>query len=447
MRTTNAIKLPVEDPAVFEKVVDSLLDALILVNPNATVRFANRAALELLGRPIGDLAGRPIGVLVFDGDLQLFHAVRRLFRSGTIVNYRLTFMGEGNEPIPVTVNGSLLRNESGGVEGLILAARDMREIIQLIDELEKAKEGLEEKVALRTRELESAKNSVESAYRNLKETQAKLVHQEKLASLGHLAAGVAHEINNPIGFVGSNLNSLRDYMKALLRFLAVQAETCRAIRSGADAGGEVARLEETAEEVDLPFLVEDLPKIIDESAEGIERVRRIVADLKEFSRAGESERKVADINRGIESTLNVVWNEIKYKANVARDLQPLPPVLCYPQELNQVFMNLFVNAAQAIDGFGEIYILTRAAEKEIVVEVSDSGRGMAPEVKGRIFDPFFTTKDVGQGTGLGLSISYGIVQKHGGRIEVESEEGKGTTFRVLLPIEPPEDSRPPGEPA
>ena len=126
MRTTNAIKLPVEDPAVFEKVVDSLLDALILVNPNATVRFANRAALELLGRPIGDLAGRPIGVLVFDGDLQLFHAVRRLFRSGTIVNYRLTFMGEGNEPIPVTVNGSLLRNESGGVEGLILAARDMR---------------------------------------------------------------------------------------------------------------------------------------------------------------------------------------------------------------------------------------------------------------------------------------------------------------------------------
>jgi len=258
--------------------------------------------------------------------------------------------------------------------------------------------------------------------RKLEEAHNQLLQSEKMASIGQLAAGVAHELNNPIGFVHSNLGTLRVYLADL--FLI------------ADAGaGERARALKA--EKDYDYLRTDIFQLLDESAEGLERVKKIVLDLKDFSRPGETNWQWADLHQGLDSTLNIVWNELKYKCTVTKDYGALPRVRCLPAQLNQVFMNLLVNAAHAIETKGEIRVVTRAPdEKTVQVVVADTGRGIAPEHLKRVFDPFFTTKPVGQGTGLGLSVSWGIIQRHHGRIEVASEPGKGTTFTVTLPVDP-----------
>jgi signal transduction histidine kinase len=189
--------------------------------------------------------------------------------------------------------------------------------------------------------------------------------------------------------------------------------------------------------MDFNYLKEDIPSLLKESQEGLARVTRIVQDLKDFSHVDESNWQHANLEQGIDSTLNVVANEIKYKAEVVKQYSGLPDVECMPSQLNQVFMNMLINAAQAIETKGTITIRTGSGGDEVWVEVEDTGKGISPENLRRIFDPFFTTKPVGKGTGLGLSLAYGIVEKHHGRIEVKSEVGKGTTFRVCLPVKQP----------
>ena len=267
--------------------------------------------------------------------------------------------------------------------------------------------------------------------RKLEEAHNQLLQSEKLASIGQLAAGVAHEINNPVGFVNSNLATLVEYVASLLTLLAVYETECpRCMSSEAKQQIEEAR---AAAEID--YLREDIGALLTESQEGLARVKRIVQDLKDFSRVDADEWERVDLHRGLESTLNVVNNEIKYKADVVKKYGSLPRIECLASQLNQVFMNLLVNAAQSIVERGTITIRTGMEGDDWVwVEIADSGSGIAPENVKRIFDPFFTTKPVGQGTGLGLSLTYGIVKKHGGRIEVNSEVGVGTTFRLLLPV-------------
>ncbi len=260
--------------------------------------------------------------------------------------------------------------------------------------------------------------------RELKATQAQLLQSEKMASIGQLAAGVAHEINNPIGYVCANVNALSAYVSDLLT-LAV---------SGPAA---------LARPLDLDFLAEDLPELLRETREGLDRVTKIVRDLKDFSRVDTSDAwEPADLLAGLESTLNIVQNEVKYKASIERQLVALPAVSCRPSEINQVFMNLLVNAAQAIPERGVIRLASGFDAQQVWVEVADTGQGMSAEVRQRIFEPFFTTKPVGQGTGLGLSLSYSIVQKHHGRIEVDSEPGRGTRFRITLPRQQPDSAAP-----
>ena len=256
--------------------------------------------------------------------------------------------------------------------------------------------------------------------RELKAAQAQLLQSEKMASIGQLAAGVAHEINNPIGYVCANVNALSAYVSDLLT-LAV---------SGPAA---------LAKPLDLDFLAEDLPDLLRETREGLDRVTKIVSDLKDFSRVDTSDAwEPADLLAGLESTLNIVQNEVKYKASIERQLVALPAVSCRPSEINQVFMNLLVNAAQAIPERGVIRLASGFDAQQVWVEVADTGQGMSAEVRQRIFEPFFTTKPVGQGTGLGLSLSYSIVQKHHGRIDVNSEPGRGTCFRITLPRQQPD---------
>lgn len=280
--------------------------------------------------------------------------------------------------------------------------------------------------------LQREKEEQKSLIKKLEQAHNQLLQSEKMASIGQLAAGVAHEINNPIGYVNSNLGSLEQYVEKLFQVIDAyeRAESALADTHLMD-GVRAAK-----QNADWEYLKQDVFDLLHESADGIVRVKRIVQDLKDFSHVDQTEWQWVDLHKGIDSTLNVVNNEIKYNAEVVKEYGEIPEVECLASQLNQVFMNMLVNASHAIGegGNGRITIRSGVSGEMVWVEFADSGKGIAPENLTRIFDPFFTTKPVGKGTGLGLSLSYGIIEKHHGKIEVESEVGKGTTFRILIPV-------------
>ncbi len=271
----------------------------------------------------------------------------------------------------------------------------------------------------------------ESLIKELKNAQAQLLQSEKMASIGSLAAGVAHEINNPIGFINSNLGSLKTYVNQLLGLISKYSSVETSLILNSD---ELESINAYKKDIEMEFLEEDIIPLLDESVEGLERVKNIVIDLKTFSHMDQAEWEKVDLHKGLDSTMNVAHSEIKYKAEITKDYGDLPPVECMPSQINQVFMNTLVNAAQAMDDFGEIRITTRLVDDMVCISIKDSGKGIEEEDMKHLFDPFFTTKAVGEGTGLGLSLSYGIIENHNGRIEVESQIGKGTEFHIWLPI-------------
>ena len=257
-----------------------------------------------------------------------------------------------------------------------------------------------------------------------------------MASIGQLAAGVAHEINNPVGFIGSNIYTLETYCDDLLEIIK-QYESADEYLKANDIFW--TPIEKIKKEKDFDYLKGDIHNLISESSDGVKRVKDIVQDLKDFSHVDEAEWQCANIHSGLNSTLNIVNNEIKYKADVIKKYGEIPEVECIASQLNQVFMNLLVNAAHAIDERGTITIETGLTDSDWVwISISDTGKGIPKSKLKNIFDPFFTTKPIGQGTGLGLSLSYGIIEKHSGRIDVESVEGVGTKFAIWLPVKQPD---------
>ncbi len=291
------------------------------------------------------------------------------------------------------------------------------------------------------RDISVERQATEALQRQLAETmrlnqeletaQVKLVQSERLAAIGQLSAGVAHEMNSPLGFVSSNFSSLERYARDLLEVVTAYHKACAGMQ---DEGGALSRARQRYEDAEVAYLAEDLPQLFAETRDGIDRVQRIVRDLRDFSRVGEQEWLYADIHRGIESTLNILRNQLKHKVEVVKDFGKVPEIWCIPSQLNQVFLNLFLNAAHAIEDRGTITIRTRMEENNLVVAISDTGRGMEASVLARIFEPFYTTKPSGEGTGLGLPLTEEIVLRHGGRIRVSSEPGVGTTFHVELPV-------------
>jgi len=304
--------------------------------------------------------------------------------------------------------------------------------------VEKSLESMVEKRTLELKKinqvLASEKKSLELVNNQLKETQGHLIQSEKMASIGQLAAGVAHEINNPLGYIYSNLHTLKGYLSDLEEVIVMTEKLTGQLP---DDNSRVIEFNQLKQDLDLEFLQSDLQDLVSESIEGAIRAKKIVQDLRDFSRIDKQEMEIFDVEAGICSTLNIVHNELKYKADVVKEFSGIKPFKCVGAQLNQVFMNLLVNAAHAIEHFGKITVRTGYEGKDYVwVEVEDTGKGIPNEIRSKIFDPFFTTKPVGQGTGLGLSLSYKIIQDHQGRIEIDSVVGKGTKFRVLLPINP-----------
>ena len=417
-----------------DDILRSMNDALLVTDLQGQVLLANRAAANLLQIKTQDVLRRPVLSFLQRvegswGESQgMFTADHGSWQG------EMLWIAEDGSKIPVDVSCAPLTDSLGDVKRFILVAKDISNRKQTEEQLKgllvrsrQLTERLEEKNEL----LETNRSELEAAYAELKNSQSIIFHQEKMASLGQLAAGVAHEVNNPIGFVNSNLGSLNNYLDKFSTYMTAQQEVID--RLGDEASQ--AELAQLRRKLKLDYVLEDSRDLIQESLEGTDRVRRIVQGLKSFARMDDAEMVVANINEQLENTINIVWNEIKYKAVLHRQYGSLPATRCYPQRLNQVFMNLLVNAAQAIEKQGEIRVKTWCEERTtICVAITDSGCGIPPENQSRIFEPFFTTKEVGVGTGLGMSIAYEIIQQHKGHVKLESVVGQGTTFTIELPV-------------
>jgi len=281
-----------------------------------------------------------------------------------------------------------------------------------------------------------AEEELKKAYMKLKETQAQLIQSEKMASIGQLAAGIAHEINNPAGFIISNLDILNKYIGRITPIFQkyVQLETSLAQYQIPELSHLTKEIRDLRDHSAIDHILTDLPQIVSESLEGTQRIKKIVYDLRTFSHAEAIEPKYAFVNDLLDFSLNLIWNEIKHKVEVVKEYSDVPKLFCHPQQLRQVFLNILKNAVQAIEKRGKIIIKTYEQNNDIFIEIIDTGCGIPEELQNRIFEPFFTMKEVGKGTGLGLSIVYGIIKKHKGDITVKSKIGEGTKFIIKLPI-------------
>jgi two-component system NtrC family sensor kinase len=406
-----------ERAAQLQDLLDGTNDLIHSFTPDGRILFANRAWCETLGYSAEEVAA-----------LNLFEIVHTDYR------------GHRDELVQramVTKEAGLMTAAFRAKDGRVIA---MEGNVSMCLENGKivATRGIFRDISGREQtkgELTEHYEKIQELDAKLKEAHDHLLQSERMTFIGQLATGVAHEINNPIGYVYSNLGTLEKYVQDVFRMIEDYESAEGAI---ADEGVR-ARLQAAREKLDIAFLKEDLRALMVESREGIVHVKNIVRDLKDFSHVDAADEwYAADLHKGLDSTLNIVHNEIKYKVEIVKQYGDIVAVECLPSQINQVFMNLLVNAVHAVEKRGTITVRTGKQDAEVWVEIADTGKGIAPADLKRIFEPFYTTKPIGQGTGLGLSLSYGIVQKHQGRMEAQSEVGKGSLFRVWLPVRQPQ---------
>ena len=402
-----------EQLALFDSALAEVGNAVMITDADANIIWVNRSFSSLSGYSSDEVIGKT--PKLFNSGVQGGEFYQGFWKTisaggtwhGDVVNLR-------KDGSPYTVNQMVtpLLNADGVVSHYVAVFED-------ISERKRQEKELQENFA-----------HVRSLNEQLENAQNQLLQSEKMASVGQLAAGVAHEINNPIGFVSSNLGTLKEYVDELLGIIKAYGKADYLLVEQPEICSEIEFLKKQA---DLGFLREDIQVLLRESRDGVGRVTKIVQNLRDFSRVDCADWGEANLEQGLDSTLNIVWNEIKLKADVVKEYAGIPRVECLGSQLNQVFMNLLVNAAHAIESHGTITIRTGVDEANVWVEISDTGKGISPENLKRIFEPFFTTHPVGKGTGLGLSLAYSIVKKHQGKLEVLSEVGAGSRFRVEIP--------------
>ncbi len=411
-----------------QQAIDQSPVAVMMTEIDGTITYVNAAFVRNSGYSEEEILGRTPSVLRSPATEDATYA--ELWRTilsgqdwnGTLCNRRKDerLYWERSTITPIV-------DRNGTLQRFVAIKEDITD--QVFQEQERAK--LEQQLRERNEELEST-------VAMLKQTQGTLVQSEKLASIGQLTAGIAHEINNPLAFVASNLNRFGEYFADVLGLLQSWRDLAVPLAGSAEYADRVGRLQAEEQRIDLAFLIEDFQRLMAHTQSGTGRIKTIVEQLRGFTHLSGDGCVDSDINAALEETVTITWNEIKYKATVKRDLAVLPPVHCNIGEIKQVLVNLVVNAAHAIDEKGLITLRTRAEDNAVAISVEDTGHGIPVSSMKKIFDPFFTTKPVGKGTGLGLWISNTIVRKHNGTISVESEVGKGTVFTVHLPLQPPD---------
>jgi PAS domain S-box-containing protein len=404
----------------YRALIENALDVVTLIDAERIVRYVSPAVERVLGYGMDELVGQR-GRLIFHPDeIELADHIMAQFvqnpNKPVSAEFRMRHKLGSWRTMQLT-GKNLLDNPA--VRGIVVSLRDVTENRNAEQLLEEYRYNLENKVLDRTRALNEKNQALQEALQQLQATQHELILQSKMASLGSLVAGVAHEVNNPIGAV----NSAADVSTRCIDRLLKLVDSSRS-------------LEELKGNETFRQMVEMLKENHRITVTAGNRIAKIVRSLKNFARLDEAEFQNADLHEGLDSTLTLVHHELRNRAIVVKDYGILPLVYCSPNQLNQVFMNLFINASQAIDGKGEIHIRTRSGDNRACVQITDTGRGILPQHLPKIFDPGFTTKGTGVGTGLGLSICYNIIQKHKGVIAVDSEPGKGTTFTITLPVQP-----------
>ena len=407
--------IPVSGPYglnLFRALVEGVKDyAILMVSPEGRVMSWNVGAERLTGYPAGDILGRPFAVLHALEDIESGKPGRLLkvaLEEGRVEDEGWRLRKDGTR-FWCNVVMTAVRDPEGNLVGFAKITRDMSE----------RRRADEERGRL----------------------NAQMLQGQKLQAIGQLSAGIAHEINNPVGYILSNLNTLGEYCQDLRRLLRAASQAADADAEGRSPAEALKEFRRIAEDTHADHLLADLGDVVSDCKLGGEKIRDIVRSLREFSHVDEGALRPTDLNKCLEDALRICWNELKYKAEVHKDYQrDLPLVPAYPQRLGQVFINLLVNAGQAIEKRGQILLTTRVEDGFAVVRIRDTGRGIAPEHLSKLFEPFFTTKDVGAGTGLGLHVAYKIVTAHRGRIEIKSVLGQGTEFTVCVPIEGPRGS-------
>jgi len=394
--------------------------------------FVNDAMCHLIGYTREELIGKRYWLLVNETTIKtLKDAVDKSYKTVNILEMEAT-RKDGIKLIFET-SISVIRD----IEGTLIGFRGISRDVTKRRQMEYALKVNQEELIRKNKEIDESREKIQLALEKLGETheelkasQLKILQQEKMASIGQLAAGVAHEINNPLAFISSNLGTLDKYINKLISFIKAQSEVIESLQH-ADV---IGRVEEKRKELKLDRVMEDIKGLITESVDGSERMKKIIYELNCFSRMDEEEYKEADINECIESAVSIVWPELKYKANLKKNYGAIPFTKCHPHQITQVAINLLINAVNSIEEQGEITVKTWDQDQSIWMEISDTGRGIPEKNLSKIFEPFFTTKEIGKGTGLGLSITYEIIQRHEGEITVKSEVGKGTTFTVRIPV-------------
>ncbi|VAX34900.1 Circadian input kinase A [hydrothermal vent metagenome] len=427
--------------------VDHLREVVFETDAQGKLTFLNKAWLGMLGYDREKSLGCSVLEFVAVQDCDHYTQQLNRFKSNGNVCPRFEVRFKHQNGQFVWVELSIVSLENGGILGLMY---DITEHRQDKKDLQDSKENLEIKVKERTLRLELANDDLcnkektltsmlkqlQDTHEELKQAQMQLIQSEKLASIGQLAAGIAHEINNPVGFISNNLELIRGYSISYEKLLNL-VEILKGVVKEKDiskANECVKQIIHLEEELNLKFIKESFKELLADSMEGVERVKKIVIDLRTFAHCDEEKIEEVQIDEIIDGVINIIWNEIKYNADLNKEYGKVPRIKGNPQKLGQVFMNLLLNASQAIKERGEIIVKTYCEGQYVCIDIKDTGSGISKENFGKVFDAFYTTKPVGKGKGLGLSVSYEIITKHDGKIIFDSEEGKGTTFTVKLPI-------------
>lgn len=426
-----------------QAIIRTLAESLIVTDLKGTIIKANEPLIQLTGYRQNEIIG---------------HSIKKIFKQAKLqeirnesANYKTFVQCKNKKKIPVVFSWSGFYNKKNELLGYVGVGRDIREIIELQNKERKSRKKAEERLWKLERsrtamihmlnDLNTKSKKLRKTYEHLKMTQSQLIHSEKMAGIGQLAAGVAHELNNPMGYVINNLTVLNAYIKDLFK-LIYALDNLYSEKNKAFTKKQFSTIKKQMDKIKnqfkLEYIYHDVPELINETLEGAERIKNIVLNLTNFAHPSEGKLQIADINEEIKKALAIVWNEIRFHCEVKKDLQPLPMVMCNPGQLDQVFVNFLINAKQAIDHKkGLITIKTSMKDNTVQIEFSDNGKGIQKKHIDKIFEPFFTTKEVGKGTGLGLSIAYNIIKSHQGTIDVTSKLNKGTTFIIKIPASSP----------